>query len=85
MEAVRRLALGHSFAPASARPSWIPSLPPHASRGDACIARAVRFHRMPVIMLPQLAAPTLCLPKRTRQIHLLFVEHCLCLIVGYCV
>ena len=56
---VRRLALGHSFAPASARPSGIPSLPPHASRGDACIARA------------QLGAPTLCLRKRTPQNHLL--------------
>ena len=42
------MALGHSFAPASAHPSGIPSLPPHASRGDACVARAVRFLRIAV-------------------------------------
>ncbi len=51
------MALGHSFASASARPSGIPSLPP----------------REPVVSLLQLGAATLCLRKRTPQIHLLWV------------
>ena len=70
--------------PASPAPC---ALPPHASRGDACIARAVRFPRMTVVMLPQLGAPTLGLRKRTPQIHLLFVGSCTylmaCLIQGH--
>ncbi len=38
------------------------------------------FPRMPVVMLLQLGAPTLCLRKRTPQSHLLNVGCCTCLI-----
>ncbi len=36
------------------------------------------FPRMPVVMLLQLGAPTLCLRKRTPQSHLLWVVHRVC-------
>ncbi len=42
-----------------------------------------RFPRMPVVMLLQLGAPTLCLRKRTSQSHLLFVGNSVCLIASY--
>ena len=53
------------------------ALPPHTSRGDNCVARAVLTSppRMPVVMLLQLGAATLCLRKRTPQIHLLWVGY----------
>ncbi len=53
------MALGHSFAPASAHPS-----------GNSLVSR---LPRMPVVMLLQLGATTLCLRKRTPQSHLLWV------------
>ncbi len=43
----------------------------------------LRFPRMPVVMLLQLSAPTLCLRKRTPQSHLLFVGNSVCLIASY--
>ncbi len=42
-----------------------------------------RFPRMPVVMLLQLGAPTLCLRKRTPQSHLLYAGNSLCLIASY--
>ncbi len=42
-----------------------------------------RFPRMPVVMLLQLGAPTLCLRKRTPQSHLLYVGNSVCLIASY--
>ena len=42
-----------------------------------------RFPRMPVVMLLQLGAPTLCLRKRTPQSHLLYAGNSVCLIASY--
>ncbi len=118
------MALGHSFASASARPSRIPELLPHACSHapptrrfdimlrkrtpqshllyvgcctclvDCFVNEVVRrwlwgihllqrlrvppgfpsFPRMPVVMLLQLGASTLCLRKRTPQSHLLWLR-----------
>ena len=59
------MALGHSFASASARPSGIPLYRSLTSR----------LPRMPVVMLLQLGAATLGLRKRTPQSHLLWFGH----------
>ena len=42
-----------------------------------------RLPRIPVVMLLQLGAPTLCLRKRTPQSHLLFVGCCTYLIARF--
>ncbi len=42
-----------------------------------------RLPRMPVVMLLQLGAPTLCLRKRTPQSHLLYAGNSVCLIASY--
>ncbi len=42
-----------------------------------------RLPRMPVVMLLQLGAPTLCLRKRTPQSHLLYVGRSVCLIASF--
>ncbi len=41
------------------------------------------FPRMPVVMLLQLGAPTLCLRKRTPQSHLLYVGNSVCLMRAF--
>ncbi len=41
------------------------------------------FSRMPVVMLLQLGAPTLCWCKRTPQSHLLYTGNSVCLIASY--
>ena len=42
-----------------------------------------RLPRMPVVMLLQLGAPTLCLRKRTPQSHLLRGGHRVCLLADF--